>query len=63
MGGMLGLDQNGVYLVTAFAITVAVLGGYTLYLWSRVRALRRRAAVQAQEDAVQAAPEARVVTT
>jgi hypothetical protein len=54
---MLGLDQNGVYLVSAFAITVAVLGGYTLYLWSRLRALRRRAE-QAQEQAVQTAPEA-----
>lgn len=61
---MLGLDQNGVYLVSAFAITVAVLGGYTLYLWSRLRALRRRAAqAQEQEQAVQAAPEARVVAT
>jgi len=59
---MLGLDQNGVYLVWAFAITVAVLGGYTLYLWSRLRGLRRRA-VAAQEEAVQAAPEARVVAT
>ena len=57
---MLSLDQNGVYLVSAFAITVAVLGGYTLYLWSRLRGLRRRAAVKAQEQPVQSAPEAHV---
>jgi CcmD family protein len=52
---MLGLDQNGVYLVAAFAVTVLVLGGYTLYLWSRLKALRRRRAEQAPGQEVQAA--------
>jgi len=54
---MLSLDQNGVYLVWAFVITVAVLGGYTLYLWSRLRGLRRRAAAQALEQPEQSAAE------
>ncbi|HET6318910.1 MAG TPA: heme exporter protein CcmD [Chloroflexota bacterium] len=40
---MLGLDQNGGYVLSAFGITVLVLGGYALYLRSRLQALRRRA--------------------
>jgi hypothetical protein len=41
---VLGLDQNGGYLLAAFAITVIVLAGYALYLRSRLLALRRRRA-------------------
>jgi hypothetical protein len=41
---MLALDQNGGYVVWAFGITVVALGGYTLYLRSRLMGLRRRAA-------------------
>jgi hypothetical protein len=43
---MLGLDHNAVYLLWALGITVVVLGGYGLYLRSRLTALRRRAASQ-----------------
>jgi hypothetical protein len=41
---MLGLDQNGVYVLSALAITIIVLGGYGLYLRSRLNGLKRRAA-------------------
>ena len=41
---MLGLDQNGGYLLSAFGITVVVLAGYALYLRSRLLGLRRRRA-------------------
>jgi CcmD family protein len=40
---MLGLDHNAPYLISAFAITVVVLGGYALYLRSRLNGLGRRA--------------------
>ena len=40
---MLGLDHNAPFLLSAFGITVVVLGGYGLYLRSRLSALRRRA--------------------
>lgn len=39
---MLGLDQNGGYVLSALAITVIVLGGYALYLRSRLAGLRHR---------------------
>ena len=41
---MPGLDHNGIYVVSAFAITVVVLAAYTAYLWSRLTGLRRRRA-------------------
>jgi hypothetical protein len=59
---MLGLDQNGVYLVAAFVITVLVLGGYTLYVRSRLAAARRRKA-HAEQDAVEQTASARPVLT
>ncbi len=37
----MGLDQYGGFLIAAFAITCAVLGGYGLYLRSRLSGLRR----------------------
>lgn len=40
---MLGLDQYAPYVLSAFAITVVVLGGYGLYLRSRLLSLKRRA--------------------
>ena len=40
---MLGLDHNAPYLLSALGITVVVLGGYALYLRSRLNGLRRRA--------------------
>jgi len=45
---MLGLDHNAAYLLWALGITVVVLGGYGLYLRSRLTGLRRRAGAQAQ---------------
>jgi hypothetical protein len=48
---MLGLDQNGGYVLSALAITVAVLGGYALYLRSRLNGLQRRADVEADQSA------------
>ncbi|GAC1318157.1 MAG: hypothetical protein NVSMB2_12650 [Chloroflexota bacterium] len=41
---MPALDHNGGFLVSAFVITVIVLGGYALYLWSRLRGASRAAA-------------------
>ena len=41
---MLGLDQYAPYVLSAFGITVVVLGGYGLYLRSRLASLKRRAA-------------------
>jgi hypothetical protein len=43
---MLGLDHNAAYLLWALGVTVVVLGGYGLYLRSRLMALRRRATLQ-----------------
>ena len=40
---MLGLDHYAGYLLSAFGVTVVVLGLYGLYLRSRLTALRRRA--------------------
>jgi hypothetical protein len=45
---MLGLDHYAPYLLSAFAITVIVLGGYGLYLRSRLMAARRRDAYSAR---------------
>ena len=39
---MLGLDHYAPFLLSAFGITVVTLGGYALYLRSRLMALRRR---------------------
>ena len=40
---MLGLDHNAAFLLSAFGITVIVLGVYAAYLRSRLVAARRRA--------------------
>jgi hypothetical protein len=53
---MLGLDQYGSFLIAALVITVLVLGGYLLYVWSRLQALRRRAADQSDLKVSTAAP-------
>ena len=47
---MLGLDHNAPFLLSAFGITVVFLGGYGLYLRSRLTGVRRRAAVAAADD-------------
>jgi CcmD family protein len=39
---MLGLDHNGIYVVSALGITWLTLGVYLVYLRSRVRGLIRR---------------------
>jgi CcmD family protein len=49
------LDHNAGYVVSAFAITWLVLGGYLLYLRSRLSALRRRA-VHSERNVAAAAP-------
>jgi CcmD family protein len=41
---MTGLDHNAGYVLWAFAITWTVLGGYLLYIRSRLNGLRRRLA-------------------
>jgi hypothetical protein len=56
---MLGLDQNGSFLIAAILISVLVLAGYSWYLSSRLRGLRRRAAAEAADQSarnVSAAP-------
>jgi hypothetical protein len=47
---MLGFDQNGVFVLWALGITVAVLVGYALYLWSRLSGLRRHAASRSETE-------------
>jgi CcmD family protein len=37
-----GFDQNGGFVVSAFLITIGVIGGYALYLRSRLTGLRQR---------------------
>jgi hypothetical protein len=56
---MLGLDQYAPYVVSAFGITVLVLGGYGLYLRSRLMGLKRRAS-HSGRNVTAAAP---IVTT
>ena len=41
---MLGLDQNGVYVLSALGLTIVILVGYGLYLRSRLLGLKRRSA-------------------
>jgi hypothetical protein len=43
---MLGLDHYAPYLLWAFGVTVVVLGGYMVYLRSRLAGARRRAALR-----------------
>jgi predicted Na+-dependent transporter len=38
------MDHNGVFVISAFSITVVVLGLYAAYLRSRLSGLRRRTA-------------------
>jgi hypothetical protein len=57
---MLGLDQYAPYVLSAFGITVLVLGGYALYLRSRLLGLRRRRAGYSGRNVTAAAP---IVTT
>jgi len=47
---VLGLDQNGVYVLSALGITIVVLAGYGLYLRSRLLGLRRRREPAPTED-------------
>ena len=56
---MLGLDQYAPYVLSAFGITVLVLGGYALYLRSRLLSARRRSSYSGRK--VRAA--APIVTT
>jgi hypothetical protein len=53
---MLGLDHNAPFLLSAFGITVLVLGGYGLYLRSRLLGLRRRASAHSGRNVATAAP-------
>lgn len=48
------MDHNAPFVISAFVITVVVLGGYTAYVVSRLRGLRRREAQSARN--VAAAP-------
>lgn len=54
------LDHNGGYVLTAFGITVIVLGAYAAYLGSRLTGLRRRRAMvgadQSARNVTAAAP-------
>jgi hypothetical protein len=53
---VLGLDKYAPFLLSAFGITVVVLVGYALYLWSRLNGLRRRAAAYSARNVNAAAP-------
>jgi CcmD family protein len=59
---MLGLDQYGPYLATAFGITLVVLVGYLLYLRSRLTGAKRRQAYSARNVA-DASPRATAAQT
>ena len=48
---MLGLDQNGIYVLSALGITILVLAGYGLYLRSRLLGLRRHAVAADDQSA------------
>jgi hypothetical protein len=52
------LDKYGAYLISAFGVTVVVLGVYGLYLWSRLQGARRRAASYSGRNVTTAAPRA-----
>ena len=62
---MPALDHNAPFLISAFVITVAVLGGYALYLRSRVRGYsgRKVAAAAPSVSTAQAAKSASGPTT
>jgi hypothetical protein len=53
---VLGLDRFAPFLLSAFGITVVVLVGYALYLWSRLMGLRWRAAAYSGRNVNAAAP-------
>ena len=54
---MPNLDQNGSFLMWALVITIVCLGGYALYLRSRLVALRKRAGKnQSERNVSTAAP-------
>lgn len=36
------LDHYAAFVISAFVITCVLLGGYSLYLWSRYNGLQRR---------------------
>jgi CcmD family protein len=44
------MDHNAIYVIWAFGITWVTLGGYLLYLRSRLRALRSRARAPRDAD-------------
>ena len=44
------MDHNGVFVLSAFAITVVVLATYAAYLRSRLSGLRRRSAAGATDQ-------------
>lgn len=50
------LDHYGAYLISAFGVTVLVLGVYGLYLRSRLEAARRRIAGYSGRNVTTAAP-------
>jgi hypothetical protein len=53
------LDHNGGFVLSALLITVAVLGGYLLYLRSRLAGLRRQLARERPAASVGAEGEGR----
>jgi hypothetical protein len=54
------LDHYGAYLLSAFGVTVVMLGVYALYLRSRLVGARRRAQAYSGRNVSAAAP---IVTT
>ena len=60
---MLGLDQFGPFLVSAFGITVVMLAGYVLYLRSRLSGARRRSAAAGPYSGLNVNAAAPIATT
>jgi hypothetical protein len=50
------LDHNAPFLLWAFGITAVVLGGYGLYLWSRLKAVKARLGDYSARNVSAAAP-------
>ena len=57
------MDHNGVFVISAFSITVVVLGLYAAYLRSRLSGLRRRTAAPLDQSARKVSTAAPIATT
>jgi hypothetical protein len=57
------MDHNGVFVISAFSITVVVLGAYAAYLRSRLSGLRRRASTASADQSARKVTAAAPIAT